>query len=110
MNHLQQLQEKVKFYESSNDYRAGMDSFVEYIEYVRKLDQPVTLITLYIRFAKFCLFHNDILFARDLYKEAKVLIQAYEKTQIYGDIFPSEENFTSLEKEPPLFQNLVKFP
>lgn len=92
LNQLQELQEKVTFYEQSNDYHNGMDAFVAYIEYVRTLKQPLTLITLYIRFAKFCLMNNDTLFARDLYKEAKILINSYE---------------TEKTIEPPMKENLI---
>ncbi|UYP47228.1 hypothetical protein NEF87_003513 [Candidatus Lokiarchaeum ossiferum] len=91
INHLQDLQEKVKFYEQSNDYHNGMDAFVAYIEYVRSLQQPLTLITLYIRFAKFCLMNNDTLFARDLYKEAKILISTYESDQ---NLAPKKETLS----------------
>ena len=89
LNHLQELQEKVNFYEASHDFHNGMDAFIAYIEYVRNLNQPVTLITLYIRFAKYCLTNNDVLFARDLYKEAKILMGNYESEQIS---IPSDTN------------------
>ena len=87
LNRLQELQEKVNFYEQSHDFYNGMDAFIAYIEYVRNLNQPITLITLYIRFAKYCLTNNDVLFARDLYKEAKILMGNYESEQT---IVPSE--------------------
>lgn len=80
MNRLQEIQQKVNFYEFGNKYEKGVDAFVEYIEFIRDMDQPITLISQYIRFAKFCLMHNDILFAQDLYKEAQILLDDYQET------------------------------
>ncbi len=77
-NHFYELNQKVKYYENLNDYKNGMEAFADYVNYIRTMKDPITLINSYLRFTKYCIQNNDILFARDLYKEAQILIKNYE--------------------------------
>jgi hypothetical protein len=98
INKLHELQQKVSYYEKNQDYRNGMDPFINYIEYIRTLDQPITLISMYIRFAKFCM-HHDTLFARDLYNEAKILLHQLEEQKFLDpSVFEHKSTLSPLLK------------
>ena len=90
-NRLQKLQNKVTYYEEKHDYKNGINAYVEYIEYIRGLNQPVTLITLYFRFARFCLQYDDLEFAADLKKEIHVLMQNYSDRVEGINIIPLQQ-------------------
>lgn len=75
INRLITLQAQLKYYEQTSEfYNQGVEAFKQYLECVRDFQMPRELINGYLRMAQYCENMEDLLFSRDLYREAMDLM------------------------------------
>ncbi|MHA1562097.1 MAG: hypothetical protein ACTSPA_08220 [Promethearchaeota archaeon] len=79
INKLQSLQQRVAYFEKTSDqYRKTLETFKEYIEFVKTFNEPKSLINGLIRMAQYCERMDDRLLSGDLYKDALNLMRTFK--------------------------------